>query len=60
MLTQGVAYMHEGLTEVERKAVEALFNSGAIQVSFTIQLGGFFPVQAAVWPDVWHAIKGAD
>ena len=32
MLPQGVAYLHEGLSEVERKVVEALFNSGAIQV----------------------------
>ncbi|XP_065175302.1 U5 small nuclear ribonucleoprotein 200 kDa helicase-like [Sycon ciliatum] len=32
MIPQGVAYLHEGLSEVERKAIEALFNAGAIQV----------------------------
>ncbi|XP_067656314.1 U5 small nuclear ribonucleoprotein 200 kDa helicase-like isoform X1 [Haliotis asinina] len=31
-LTNGVAYLHEGLNEIERKVVEQLFNSGAIQV----------------------------
>ena len=31
-LSNGVAYLHEGLQEVERKVVEQLFSSGAIQV----------------------------
>ena len=31
-LSNGVAYLHEGLSEVERKIVEQLFSSGAIQI----------------------------
>jgi len=31
-LSNGVAYLHEGLLEVERKVVEELFTSGAIQI----------------------------
>ena len=31
-LSNGVAYLHEGLPDVERKVVEQLFTSGAIQV----------------------------
>ena len=31
-LSNGVAYLHEGLTELERKAVEQLYSSGAVQV----------------------------
>lgn len=30
--TNGVAYLHEGLSEVERKVVEQLYGSGAVQV----------------------------
>ena len=30
--TNGVAYLHEGLSEVERKVVEQLYTSGAVQV----------------------------
>ena len=33
MLENGIAYLHEGLTEIERKVVEQLYISGAIQVS---------------------------
>ncbi|XP_070541263.1 U5 small nuclear ribonucleoprotein 200 kDa helicase-like [Ptychodera flava] len=32
MLENGIAYLHEGLTEVEKKVVEQLFMAGAIQV----------------------------
>lgn len=32
----GVAYLHEGLSEAETKIVEQLFNSGAIQVIYTV------------------------
>ena len=31
-LSNGVAYLHEGLSELERKLVEQLYDSGAIQV----------------------------
>ncbi|CAC5400832.1 SNRNP200 [Mytilus coruscus] len=31
-LSNGVGYLHEGLADIERKAVEHLFSSGAIQV----------------------------
>ena len=31
-LSNGVAYLHEGLSELERKVVEQLFTSGAIQL----------------------------
>lgn len=31
-LNNGVGYLHEGLVDIERKAVEHLFSSGAIQV----------------------------
>ena len=31
-LSNGVAYLHEGLSDLERKLVEQLFDSGAIQV----------------------------
>ena len=31
-LNNGVAYLHEGLSDLERKVVEQLFISGAIQV----------------------------
>ncbi|KAK6185571.1 hypothetical protein SNE40_007775 [Patella caerulea] len=31
-LTSGVGYLHEGLSEKERKIVEQLFNTGAVQV----------------------------
>jgi len=31
-LSQGVAYMHEGLSSTDRRLVESLFDSGAIQV----------------------------
>ncbi|MBN3296912.1 U520 helicase, partial [Amia calva] len=31
-LTNGVGYLHEGLTPTERRIVEQLFNSGAVQV----------------------------
>jgi len=31
-LSQGVAYMHEGLTQGDKRLVESLFDSGAIQV----------------------------
>ncbi|XP_014676711.1 PREDICTED: U5 small nuclear ribonucleoprotein 200 kDa helicase-like [Priapulus caudatus] len=31
-LTNGVAYLHEGLTDLDRKIVEQLYTSGAIQV----------------------------
>merc|ERR1719330_1593004 len=31
-LSQGVAYMHEGLSNTDRRLVESLFDSGAIQV----------------------------
>ena len=37
VLCQGVAYMHEGLNEIERKAVETLFNNGAIQVGGSLK-----------------------
>lgn len=32
-LSQGVAYIHEGLTAVDRRMVEQLFESGAVQVA---------------------------
>ncbi|CAH1783166.1 unnamed protein product [Owenia fusiformis] len=32
-VSNGVAYLHEGLTELEHKLIEQLFNSGAIQVA---------------------------
>ena len=32
-LSNGVAYLHEGLSEIERKAVEQVYSSGAVQVS---------------------------
>ena len=35
-LSQGVAYMHEGLSSTDRRLVESLFDSGAIQVGLTI------------------------
>ena len=31
-LSNGVGYLHEGLSELERKVVEQLFTSGAVQV----------------------------
>jgi pre-mRNA-splicing helicase BRR2 len=31
-LTNGVAYLHEGLSEVERKVVQQLFSTEAIQI----------------------------
>ena len=31
-LSNGVAYLHEGLSDLERKIVESLFTSGAVQV----------------------------
>ena len=31
-LASGVGYLHEGLSESERRIVEQLFNSGAVQV----------------------------
>lgn len=31
-LSNGVAYLHEGLSDLERKVVEQLFTSGAIQL----------------------------
>ena len=31
-LSSGVAYLHEGLSELERHLVEQLFTSGAVQV----------------------------
>ncbi len=31
-LANGVAYLHEGLSDLEKKLVEQLFKSGAIQV----------------------------
>lgn len=31
-LSNGVAYLHEGLNELERKVVEQLFSTGAVQV----------------------------
>lgn len=31
-LSNGVGYLHEGLADIEKKAVEHLFSSGAIQV----------------------------
>ena len=31
-LSNGVAYLHEGLSAMEKKVVEQLFSSGAIQV----------------------------
>ena len=31
-LSQGVAYMHEGLTPQDKRLVESLFDSGAVQV----------------------------
>ena len=34
-LSNGVAYLHEGLPDVERRLLEQLFNSGAIQVIVT-------------------------
>ena len=30
--SNGVAYLHEGLSEVEKKVVEQLYGSGAVQV----------------------------
>lgn len=32
-LSNGVAYLHEGLSEIEKKAVEQVYSSGAVQVS---------------------------
>lgn len=32
-LSNGVAYLHEGLTDLERKLVEQLFETGAVQVA---------------------------
>lgn len=32
-LPQGVAYMHEGLSTNDRRVVEQLFDSGAIQIA---------------------------
>ena len=32
-LSNGVAYLHEGLSDIERKAVEQVYSSGAVQVS---------------------------
>lgn len=32
IVTQGVAYLHEGLTPSDRRIIEQLFDSGAIQV----------------------------
>lgn len=34
-LSQGVAYMHEGLSPGDKRLVESLFDSGAIQVYIT-------------------------
>jgi pre-mRNA-splicing helicase BRR2 len=31
-LSNGVAYLHEGLSDIERKAVEQVYSSGAVQV----------------------------
>lgn len=31
-LSNGVAYLHEGLNETERKVVDQLFTTGAVQV----------------------------
>ena len=31
-VSNGVAYLHEGLSDIERKVVEQLFSSGAVQV----------------------------
>lgn len=31
-LSNGVGYLHEGLSDLERKVVEQLFTSGAVQV----------------------------
>ena len=31
-LSNGVAYLHEGLSEMEKKIVQQLFTSGAVQV----------------------------
>ena len=31
-MSNGVAYLHEGLTDLERRLVEQLFESGALQV----------------------------
>ena len=31
-LSNGVAYLHEGLNDLERKIVEQLFSTGAVQV----------------------------
>ena len=36
-LSQGVAYMHEGLSSTDRRLVESLFDSGAIQVKHARQ-----------------------
>lgn len=35
-VSYGVAYLHEGLSEGETKIVEQLFNSGAIQVIYSL------------------------
>ena len=35
-LSQGVAYMHEGLQAGDRRLVESLFDSGAIQVILVV------------------------
>ncbi|KAK3589739.1 hypothetical protein CHS0354_021060 [Potamilus streckersoni] len=34
-LSNGVAYLHEGLSDIERKVVEQLFSTGAVQVLVT-------------------------
>ena len=31
-LTNGIAYLHEGLSDIEQRLVEQLFTSGAVQV----------------------------
>lgn len=31
-MTNGIAYLHEGLTDIERRIVQQLFASGALQV----------------------------
>ena len=32
MLENGIAYLHEGLSELEKKVVEQLYTSGAVQI----------------------------